>query len=156
MNPVAASLAVVALVIVATLIGVVWRARTGRVRRTASGSVVTSAALETDAVFGDAATIVQFSTEFCGPCRNAERVLTAVAAERDGVAFVHVDLTSRPQVAHRFAVLQTPTILLLDAAGGIRSRIGGVPRAQEVGARLDQIARGDTEDSAEESHVGSR
>lgn len=146
MNPLIAVIVVVALVLVATLIGVIWRARTGRVRRM-SGPVVSASTLHTDAPFGGTATIVQFSTEFCGPCRIAERVLTSVASERSGVAYVEVDLTAHPEVATEFGVLQTPTILLLDAAGGIRSRIGGVPRAHDVNTRLDEFA--------EESHVGS-
>ncbi|MGN6125231.1 MAG: thioredoxin family protein, partial [Humibacter sp.] len=119
MNPLIAAAIIVSLVLVTTVVGVVWRARTGRVRH-ASGPVVTAAKLHTDAPLGTAATIVQFSTEYCGPCRIAERVLTGVAAERDGVAYIEVDLTAHPEAATEFGVMQTPTILLLNAAGGIR------------------------------------
>ncbi|GAB3386252.1 thioredoxin family protein [Humibacter soli] len=146
MNPLIAAAVVASLVLVTTIVGIVWRARTGRVRN-ASGPVVSAASLHTDVPLGRNATIVQFSTEFCGPCRIAERVLTGVAAERDGVAYLEVDLTAHPEAATQFGVMQTPTILLLNAAGGIRSRIGGVPRADDVSAMLDDIAR-------EETHVG--
>jgi len=145
MNPLIAAAIVVSLVLVTTIVGVVWRARTGRVRNT-SGAVIDAASLHTDAQLGTTATIVQFSTDYCGPCRIAERVLTGVAAERDGVTYLEVDLTAHPEAATEFGVMQTPTILLLNAAGGIRSRIAGVPRADDVNAMLDHIAH-------EETHV---
>lgn len=147
MNPLLAAALVVALVAVATAIGLFWRARTGRIRESV-GPVVTPASLGTDARFGSDATIVQFSTEYCGPCRQAERILERVASERAGVAYLDVDLTAQPHLANEYGVMQTPTILLLDAAGGIRSRIGGVPRQQDVAQRLDEIVK--------ESHVGVR
>ncbi|QDZ13510.1 thioredoxin family protein [Humibacter ginsenosidimutans] len=144
MNPVAALLVLVALVVVTTVLGLVWRARSGRIRA-ADGIRVSADELGDDVHFGDDATIVEFSTEFCGPCRIAERVLGGVAEKHDGVAFVDVDLAARPHLASRFGVVQTPTILLLDAAGGIRARISGVPRAADVEEQLATIA--------EETHV---
>ncbi|MHA7986988.1 thioredoxin family protein [Rathayibacter sp. CAU 1779] len=149
MNPLLALAVIAGLVVVATIAGLLWRARNGRIRTTTGGAKLQQTGLQRtlgdDAHFGSDATIVQFSTEFCGPCRIAERVLTGVAAQRDGVAYLDVDLTTRPQLATEFGVLQTPTILLVDAAGGIRSRIVGVPKAREVTARLDEIVK--------ESHV---
>jgi thiol-disulfide isomerase/thioredoxin len=144
MNPVPALLIIVALVLAATALGVLWRARTGRVRTapaTTDTDVVTAEVLGIGEPLGRDATIVQFSTEYCGPCRTAERVLTAVAGERTHVAYVDVDLGEHPSLADRFGVLQTPTVLLLDAAGRIRARIGGVPRVDAVRDRLDEIVK---------------
>ncbi|NNC13351.1 thioredoxin family protein [Planctomonas sp. JC2975] len=145
MDPLLALAVIVGLVVVATLVGLLWRARNGRVRDASGVATLQQtglkSSLEDDAQFGSDATIVQFSTEFCGPCRIAERVLSGVAAQRDGIAYLDVDLTTRPQLATEFGVLQTPTILLVDAAGGIRSRIVGVPKAHEVTARLDEITK---------------
>ena len=140
MNPIVALVVIAGLVVVATLLGALWRVRTGRIRQ-ASGPRVTPEALGPGITLGSDATIVQFSTEYCGPCRVAERLLTTVADSRPGVDYIDVDLGRRPHLASEFGVVQTPTILLLDAAGGIRSRIGGVPRAAEVAQRLDQIVK---------------
>jgi len=144
MNPITAILVLGALVAVTALLGLLWRARSGRVRA-ADGAHVSAAELGDGARLGTGATIVQFSTEFCGPCRVAERMLKDLAGERDGVVHLDLDLAAQPHLAARFGIVQTPTILLLDAAGGIRSRIGGVPRADEVARRLDEISK--------ESHV---
>ena len=144
MNAPAALAVITGLVLIATFAGLLWRVRNGRVRD-AGGARVTAQSLGSDVAFGATATIVQFSTEYCGPCRIAERLLNRVVSGRDGVRYVEVDLGQRPHLASEFGVVQTPTILLLDAAGGIRSRIGGVPRADEVAARLDELEK--------ESHV---
>jgi thiol-disulfide isomerase/thioredoxin len=88
---------------------------------------------------GDRATLLQFSTEFCAPCRSTARVLGAAADDVDGVRHVDVDLTHRPDLAGRFGVLQTPTTLVLDAAGAVRARIGGAARPDDVRTTLDRI-----------------
>ncbi|GAB3807875.1 thioredoxin family protein [Humibacter antri] len=144
MNPAAALAVIAGLVALATLAGIFWRARNGRMRE-AGGTSVAARSLGPDVEFGSRATVLQFSTEYCGPCRVAERLLRDVTSERDGVRYIEVDLGQRPQLATEFGVMQTPTILLLDATGGIRARIGGVPRADEVAARLDEFE--------EESHA---
>jgi thiol-disulfide isomerase/thioredoxin len=140
MNPVIALAVLAGLVAVATLLGALWRLRTGTVRD-AAGQRFRVESLGADARLGSLATIVQFSTEYCGPCRTAERVLGDLASRRPGVRYIDVDLGEHPHLATDYSVLQTPTILLLDAAGSIRSRIGGVPRVDDVTASLDRIAK---------------
>lgn len=138
MNAWAAAAVIVALVAVATAAGLLWRATTGRVRRTKDARVVTPAQVGA-ASFGSSVTLLQFSTEFCAPCRSTARILGGIAGERPGVAHLDVDLTRRPELASRFGVLQTPTTLVLDASGTIRARIGGAARADEVRSTIDSI-----------------
>jgi len=54
---------------------------------------------------------------------------------------VDVDLTHRADLARRFNVLQTPTTLVLDRAGRVRARVGGVPNRAALHAHLDDLAR---------------
>jgi thiol-disulfide isomerase/thioredoxin len=145
MNALAAASVIVALVAVATAAGIVWRRTTGRVRsagRSHDAEVVTPAEVGAPA-FGSTVTLLQFSTEYCAPCRSTARILGGIADERPGVAHVDVDLTHRPDLAKRFGVLQTPTTLVLDPSGTIRARIGGVARADEVRSTIDTIAGSD-------------
>src|SRR5215207_11243661 len=96
--------------------------------------------LDLDATaLGDRATLVQFSTEFCTGCRPTARQLSAVAGDYDGVRHVEIDLTHRADLAARFAVLQTPTTLILGADGALTARIGGVPRLGAVRHHLDTL-----------------
>ena len=143
-----ALIAAVALPAAAAAVGLVWRARTGRVRPArpagrADEHPTTAAAgrdLGVDAdVFGASATLVQFSTAYCSRCPATARELASIADDYAGVRHVEVDLTHRPDVADRFRVLQTPTTLILDAHGATTARIAGVPRPHEVRDRLDHL-----------------
>ncbi|MFF1878746.1 TlpA family protein disulfide reductase [Leifsonia sp. NPDC058230] len=138
MNGFTALAVLLGLVAVATAAGLVWRARTGRVRREKSGEQVVAREVGA-ASFGTGATLLQFSTEFCAPCRATARILGEIGAERVGVEHVEVDLTERPDLAGRFGILQTPTTLVLDRTGTIRARIGGAVRAGDVRSTLDDL-----------------
>ncbi len=142
MNVWAAAAVLLGLVVVATAAGLLWRATAGRARavrreaRVAPGEVGAAA-------FGSRATLLQLSTEYCAPCRSTARLLGGLAAEADGVEHVEIDLAERPELAHRFGVVQTPTTLLLDASGTVRARIAGAARAAEVRTTLDRILGSD-------------
>jgi len=140
MDTLTAGVIVIALVVVATTIGVLWRSRTGRVRSRSGGSRVTPADVGAEGTaFGRDVTLLQFSTEFCAPCRATARILHELGSDRDGVEHVEIDLTDRPDLAGRFGILQTPTTLVLDAEGSVRARIGGAVRPAEVRAAIDDL-----------------
>jgi thiol-disulfide isomerase/thioredoxin len=134
MNPLAVAAILIGLVAASTALGLLWRARTGRVRA-ANGATVNLPEVPLTA----RATLLQFSTEVCAPCVPTRRILGEIASQTDGVAHVDLDLTHRPDLAARFNVLQTPTTLILDGAGVIRARIGGAPRLADVRAALDAV-----------------
>ena len=70
------------LVAVATAIGLLWRSRQGRARP-GSGERIRAAELG-PVMFGDAATLVQFSTEFCAKCPATARLLGSIADDASG------------------------------------------------------------------------
>ncbi|MCD2443774.1 thioredoxin family protein [Agromyces sp. SYSU K20354] len=125
------------LVAAATATGLLWQSRQGRAHA-GSGERVRSAELG-PVTFGDAATIVQFSTEFCAKCPATARLLHSIAGDAHGTRHVEIDLTRRADLARRFDVTQTPTTLLLDADGIVRARFSGAPHAHAVRAELDEI-----------------
>jgi thiol-disulfide isomerase/thioredoxin len=85
---------------------------------------------------GPRATLVQFSTAFCAPCRATRTILAEVARTVDGVVHVEIDAESRLELVRRLRVLRTPTVLVLDAGGRIASRGSGRPRKADVIAAL--------------------
>jgi thiol-disulfide isomerase/thioredoxin len=89
---------------------------------------------------GSRATLVQFSSAFCQPCRATQVVLGEVAGMVPGVTHVEVDAESHLDLVRRLDVTRTPTVLVLDAAGRIRKRATGAPRRADVIAALGQIA----------------
>jgi thiol-disulfide isomerase/thioredoxin len=87
---------------------------------------------------GERATLVQFSTAFCQPCRATRRILAGVAQDVAGVAHVEIDAESRLDLVRRLNVRRTPTVLVLDAAGRVVRRASGQPRTVDVVAALGQ------------------
>lgn len=132
---------IAALILATTVAGLAWRSTTGRVQR-AARSVVTPAELGVPGGLGERATLLQFSTELCSPCRSARRILAEAASGQEGVVHLEVDLTHRPDLASRFNILHTPTVLLLDDRGEVRGRIAGVPRPAQLAHHLRHLMRG--------------
>ncbi|MFC9733987.1 TlpA family protein disulfide reductase [Streptomyces roseolus] len=85
---------------------------------------------------GERATLVQFSSAFCQPCRATRRVLDEVAAMVPGVAHVEIDAEEHLALVRDLGVTRTPTVLVLDAAGAIVRRAAGQPRKADVIAAL--------------------
>jgi hypothetical protein len=103
------------------------------------GSALSAA--ELGAPLGAQATLVQFSTEVCAYCGPTRELLTEVAAEREGVAFVEIDAAARMDLTRRLHVMSTPTVLVLDAAGGITSRASGPLRKADLLTAVGQVLR---------------
>ncbi|KOT37710.1 thioredoxin [Streptomyces caelestis] len=92
---------------------------------------------------GERATLVQFSSAFCAPCRATRRVLAEVAALVPGVTHVEIDAEARLDLVRRLEVVRTPTVLVLDAAGRVVRRAAGQPRKADVIAALGEAVRGE-------------
>jgi thiol-disulfide isomerase/thioredoxin len=118
-----------------TVIGVVFLRRNGTVRDTDDSQDRLSAA-DLGAGLGERATLVQFSTAFCQPCRATRRILADVSELVPGVSHVEIDAESRLDLVRRLDVMRTPTVLVLDASGAIVKRASGQPRKADVLAAL--------------------
>jgi thiol-disulfide isomerase/thioredoxin len=81
---------------------------------------------------GERATLLQFSSAFCAPCRATRRVLAEVAATTSGVTHIDVDAEHHLDVVRRLGVLRTPTTLILDDRGRDLGRASGVPSRDQV------------------------
>ncbi|MET8581378.1 thioredoxin family protein [Streptomyces collinus] len=87
---------------------------------------------------GERATLVQFSSAFCAPCRATRRVLGEVAAMVPGVAHVEIDAEARLDLVRELGIVKTPTVLVLDADGAEVRRATGQPRRADVIAALGE------------------
>ena len=114
---------------IATVFGLVWRRRTGRLREQ-------DVDRGWDFELGERATLVQFSSAFCAPCRATRRILAEVADLVEGVRHVEIDAESRLDLVRELNILKTPTVLVLDASGRIIRRAAGQPRKVDVIAAL--------------------
>lgn len=90
---------------------------------------------------GERATLLQFSSAFCQPCRVTRVVLADVASKVDGVEHIELDAESHLELVREVGILRTPTTLVLDREGRITARASGVPRKDQVLAALDVSVR---------------
>lgn len=133
------------LVAVSTVLGVVWRARTGRIQRARISGADSDSRISIPGApaFGSRVTLLQFSTEVCTPCKTTHALLSDLANELDdgtgAVIHVDIDVTSRPELANKFNLLQSPTTFILDGNGVLQARIGGAPKINDVRAEFDRM-----------------
>lgn len=91
---------------------------------------------EVGETLGERATLLQFSSAFCAPCRATRRILADVAEVVPGVAHVEVDAEHHLEAVRRLGVLRTPTTIVLAADGTEVTRAAGAPRKEQVLAAL--------------------
>ncbi|MEF9902312.1 thioredoxin family protein [Streptomyces sp. P9-A2] len=116
----------------------VQRRRSGRARVRGRDDGKRLRGTELGADLGERATLVQFSSAFCAPCRATRRVLGEVVGLIPGVAHVEIDAEAHLDLVRRLDILKTPTVLVLDADGTIVRRATGQPRKADVIAALGE------------------
>ena len=89
------------------------------------------------------ATLLQFSSAFCAPCRAVRRVSSEVAAMLPGVQHVEVDAESHLDAVRALNVAATPTLFVLDADGRVVRRATGIPGKAQLIAVLGEILLSD-------------
>jgi thiol-disulfide isomerase/thioredoxin len=153
-------IALIAALAVAVVTGLVWQRTNGRMRSTTArrgpataapapapqaagasatepGPLITGADLGLP--LGNRATLVQFSTAFCAPCRATRQILAEVAGMTEGVAHVEIDAESHLDLVRRLDVRRTPTVLVVGPDGRITKRASGQPRKADVIAALGDV-----------------
>ncbi len=94
--------------------------------------------LPADSSLGRTATIVQFSSAFCQPCRATRRTIAQVVADIaiPGIEVIEIDADDNLELTRAWAVQSTPTVVFLDAAGRQVHRGSGQPRTADIVAGL--------------------
>ncbi|MFF8405508.1 TlpA family protein disulfide reductase [Streptomyces sp. NPDC015684] len=128
----------VAVLLAATAFGVLHGRRSGRVRVRGRDDGKRLGAAELGGELGERATLVQFSSAFCAPCRATRRVLGEVAGMVPGVTHLEIDAEDRLALVRELEILKTPTVLVLDAEGRVVRRATGQPRKADVIAALGE------------------
>lgn len=131
-------LALVASVLVAGVLK--WR--NGRFVPTAAAHDPDETVLTADTIgapLGRDATLVQFSSSFCTPCRATRALLTDIAQKTDGVETVEINAEERLELVRELGIMRTPTVVVLGPRGQIVGRAGGLPKREQVMAALAAV-----------------
>lgn len=83
--------------------------------------------------------LLDFTADWCEPCRAMEPALEQVATEYAGrVRVFRVDFDDCPDVADRFQVMSLPTLILLKDGEQVR-RVRGPQNRRAIAAILDEL-----------------
>jgi len=89
---------------------------------------------------GETPVLVDFSAEWCGPCKMMAPILKEVASQVGGkIRIIKVDIDKNPHAAEAYHVQSVPTMILF-RKGEIKWRQSGVMQAAQLSKLLLQYA----------------
>lgn len=81
------------------------------------------------------ALLIEFTSPYCYECREALPHLKAASLVH-GARLEVIDARQRPDLAAKYDIRHTPTILVVDRRGEVRAGWTGVPSSDELDAAL--------------------
>jgi thiol-disulfide isomerase/thioredoxin len=118
----------------------IWYQRTRgefRKKKTVNGPTLTAAIVGTE--LGSRATMVQFSSAFCTPCRATKVLLEDMVKTMPDVRYAHIDAESHLELVRKLDIRSTPTTVFLNGAGVEVGRAMGPPKRAPVQAAIAAI-----------------
>jgi thioredoxin 1 len=89
---------------------------------------VTDSNFQAEVLESDTPVLVDFWAPWCGPCRVVGPVLEEIAAERDDLRIVKLNVDENQQTAAAFEVLSIPTMILFKHGQVAKKVIGAYPK----------------------------
>ena len=132
------SLLPIAIVLVlATGYGLWYQRSRGKVVVKSDKGLITQTMIGTD--LGSRATLVQFSSAFCSPCRATRMLLEDVTEDMGDVVYVEIDAETNLELVRTLDIRSTPTTLFLDRTGHEVGRAMGAPKRDQVLSAISAI-----------------
>lgn len=127
----------------ATVYGLWYKASRGKIRVSRDSHSVPESALTEEilgAPLGTRATLVQFSSAFCTPCRATRLLLESVVLTMPDVRHLDIDAEEHLDLVRKLNIHSTPTTLILDSRGIEVGRAVGAPSRDQVLKSLAAIS----------------
>jgi thioredoxin len=89
---------------------------------------VTDANFQADVLDSESPVLVDFWAPWCGPCRVVHPILEEIAAEREELTVVSLNVDDNQQTAARYEVLSIPTLILFRDGAEAKRIVGALPK----------------------------
>jgi len=125
--------------VLASAFGFWWKLRQGAIR---SNKAIPGHRLDAGVLgeaLGSRATMVQFSSAFCTPCRATHSLLSQMVIAMTDVKHIHIDAESHLELVRELDIRSTPTTLFINKDGVEVGRAAGTPKREQVLAALAAI-----------------
>jgi len=123
-------LPIVIVLALATAYGLWYQRSRGKVVVRSDKGLITQSMIGVE--LGARATLVQFSSAFCSPCRATRALLEDVTADMADVVHVDIDAEANLELVRQLDIRSTPTTLFLDRNGHEVGRAMGAPKRDQV------------------------
>jgi len=130
-------LPIVIVLALATAYGLWYQRSRGKVVVRSDKGLITQSMIGVE--LGARATLVQFSSAFCSPCRATRVLLEDVTADMADVVHVDIDAEANLELVRQLDIRSTPTTLFLDRNGHEVGRAMGAPKRDQVLGAISAI-----------------
>ena len=130
-------LPIVIVLALATAYGLWYQRSRGKVVVRSDKGLITQSMIGVE--LGARATLVQFSSAFCSPCRATRALLEDVTADMADVVHVDIDAEAHLELVRQLDIRSTPTTLFLDRNGHEVGRAMGAPKRDQVLGAISAI-----------------
>lgn len=94
---------------------------------------------ETEVLQSEKPVVVDFFTEWCGPCRALAPILEEISNERDDVNLVKVDAGNLADIAQKYNVMAFPTLIFFKG-GESAANLTGLRSKDAINKWIDEQA----------------
>lgn len=92
--------------------------------------ILTDATFEEKVIKSDKLAVIDFSAEWCGPCRMVSPIIHELAGEyQDRILAGEVNVDENPIVTAQYKVRNIPTVLFMKNGEVVDKQVGSVPKS---------------------------